>query len=72
MIMIGMNADVTIEAGIVHKGACEAREETCESNEPHEVGEEPCTNAERFLQDVFHVSPVEKPTGVRGILHTRD
>ena len=79
--MIGMNADVTIEAGIIHKESCEARDEPCEVYEEpcesttstqHEVGEEPCTNAERFLQDVFHVSPVEKPTGVRGILHTRD
>ena len=79
--MIGMNADVTIEAGIIHKEPCEARDEPCEVYEEpcesttsthHEVGEEPCTNAERFLQDVFHVSPVEKPTGVRGILHTRD
>ncbi len=70
--MIDMNADVTIEAGIVHKELCRVYEEPCESSEPHEIGEEPCTNAERFLQDVFHVSPVKKPTGIRGILHTRD
>lgn len=90
--MIGMNADVTIEAGVVYKEPYEANKEPYEANtesyeankEPYEVyekpyeaptqtvGEEPCTNAERFLQDVFHVSPVEKPTGIRGILHTRD
>ena len=73
--MIGMNADVTIEAGIVYKEPYEASKEPCESidiSEPHETGEEPRTNAERFLQDVFHVSPVEKPTGIHGILHTRD
>ena len=90
--MIGMNADVTIEAGIIHKEAFEANkdsckasdesyevyEEPCESTEvsepsiSNEVGEEPCTNAERFLQDVFHVCPVKKPTGIRGILQTRD
>jgi exoribonuclease R len=76
-----MNADVTIEAGIVYKEPYEASKEPyepyepCESidiSEPHETGEEPRTNAERFLQDVFHVSPVEKPTGIHGILHTRD
>jgi exoribonuclease R len=84
-----MNADVTIEAGVVYKDSCEAnkepyeankepceaRDESCEStdiSEPHEAGEEPRTNAERFLQDVFHVSPVEKPMGIHGILHTRD
>ena len=76
--MIGMNADVTIEAGIIYKEPYEANKEPYEPyEEPCEaptqaVGEEPCTNAERFLQDVFHVSPVEKPTGIRGILHTRD
>lgn len=70
-----MNADVTIEAGITHHDLYESSDEPCESIEPsasHEVGEEPRTNAERFLQDVFHVNPVEKPTGLRGILHTRD
>jgi exoribonuclease R len=73
-----MNADVTIEAGIVYKEPYEASKEPyepCESidiSEPREAGEEPRTNAERFLQDVFHVSPVEKPMGIHGILHTRD
>jgi exoribonuclease R len=73
MIIIDMNADVTIEAGIVHKEVFQANKDAFQANnESYEVCEEPCTNAERFLQDVFHVNPVKKPTGVHGILQTRD